>query len=119
MKYCISLLLTVALLGFAGCAVISNHSHSRVEGTKISPETISKIAVGETTKSWLVSALGAPDSASGLEGGELLKYTSSRITKKHGHLLFILDSSSERIEKETYFFEFKEGLLHRYWREEV
>ncbi len=113
------LLLVGALFTFSGCAVVSNHSHSKIEGTKVSSETLSRIEIGETSKSWLISALGAPDSANGIEEGELLKYTSSRITKRHGHLLFVIDSSSERIEKETYYFEFKDGVLRRYWKEEV
>ncbi len=111
--------LSIAILGLSGCAVISNHSHSKIEGNPVGDETIARIQIGDTTKSWLISALGAPDSATGIENGELLKYSSRRITKRHGHLLFVIDSSSERIEKETYFFEFREGVLHRYWREEV
>ncbi len=119
MKHSSVVLLVVALVGLTGCSVMSNHSHSRTEGTKVSSETISRIQIGETTKSWLISALGVPDSSNGIEDGELLKYTSSRITKRHGHLLFIIDSSSERIEKETFFFEFRDGVLSRYWKEEV
>ena len=81
-------------------------------------ETLARIDVGETTKSWLVSTLGPPDGADAIENGEILRYSSKRITKRSGHLLFVIDSSSEKVERETYYFEFREGLLRRYWREE-
>lgn len=119
MRHSIIIPLAISIFGLTGCAVISNHSHSKIEGNPVGDETIARIQIGDTTQSWLISALGPPDSASGIENGELLKYSSRRITKWHGHLLFVIDSSSERIEKETYFFEFREGVLHRYWREEV
>lgn len=82
-------------------------------------ETLAMINVGETTKSWLVSALGMPDEADSIENGKIPLYSSKRITKRSGHLLFVIDSSSEKVEKETYYFEFREGLLRRYWREET
>ena len=74
-------------------------------------------SVGETTKSWLVSTLGVPDGASAIEEGEVLTYASKRIIKRHGHVLFVLNTSSEKVESETYFFEFREGVLRRYWHE--
>ena len=49
--------------------------------------------------------------------GEVLTYASKRIIKRHGHVLFVLNTSSEKVESETYFFEFREGVLRRYWHE--
>ena len=52
-----------------------------------------------------------------MENAAPLTYASKRIIKRHGHVLFVLNTSSEKVESETYFFEFREGVLRRYWHE--
>lgn len=112
-------LLATSLLA-TGCTVISSHSKTHVSGVTVNQETLSKVEPGHTTKSWLISALGEPNSITppqSQDGVEILRYTSKQVTDRHAHLLLIFNDHSTNVKEETYLFEFKDGILNRYWRE--
>ncbi len=107
------------MFSFSGCAVINSHSETKSYGTLVSDESLAKVEAGVTTTDWLVATLGAPASREQVDDQvEVLKYSSSQLTKIDSKLIFVLDTSSKREVRRTVFFECADGVLARYWVEE-
>jgi len=113
------LFLMVAVLSVFsfGCSIIESHSTERVVGLEIDAKALSQLELGETTRSEAIRLLGPPSSArlSG-NGEEHLSYTVTRTTNRHGHLLFVIDTSSKVERKETLSLKFKDDILYEYKR---
>ncbi len=113
----LSLLLSSLLLG-TGCSVIHSHSTTKVMGKQVSDQTLARVEVGKTSKDWILATLGEPTASEIVdESTSILKYASKRIKSSNSTLLFVFDTSSKREEKRTIYFEFKDGILDRYWEE--
>lgn len=53
--------LSVAFISLSGCVVIPIPDHQVFEGAEITPESLTWLHVGETTRSQVIEKLGAPD----------------------------------------------------------
>lgn len=112
-------LAALALLAFAsGCAVIDSHDESRFSGTTVSAETLQRIEPGVTTEAWLQAALGEPTRTTTVDATtHILSYASTHSRHSHATVLFLLNTSTHLEIDETLFFECRDGVVTRFWKE--
>lgn len=115
--YLLSLIAFVVSMASA-CSIIESHSTERVVGKEFSAETLSQLELGRTTKKEAIALLGPPSKAKMKgEAVERLTYTMKRITDRHGHLLFVIDTSSKVERRESLYLDFEDGVLIEYRRD--
>ncbi len=118
-RYLNLLILLTSLLAFgSGCSVIHSHSTTKMMGKQVSDDTLARIEVGVTSEDWVVATLGEPTSREKVnDSTTIMKYASKKIRSANSTLLFVFDTSSKKEEKRTVYFEFRNGILDRYWEE--
>jgi len=81
-------------------------------------ETLKQIECGQTTKDWLVAALGEPTEQSMTEDGtEILRYRCTE-KKDNQFILFpIVFVDDDKEIDHSVSFEIKDGIVQRYWKE--
>lgn len=113
---CLGLALFV-LAGASGCMVM-NESNDRADGQRIQADTLRQFEPGTTTKAWTLAVLGKPTQTESLEDGtEILKYVYTRNKEEETVVFILFAGSTNRREHQTTYFEFKEGILVRFWSE--
>jgi len=104
----------------SACCVVSRSANTHVTGDAVLKGGLDAPAEGVTTRDDLVHAFGAPKQTMKLEGGrEVLVYVCERRDTSRLAVLFLLHWQSSRTRLVRYNFEFKDGLLARYWKEDV
>ena len=114
------LLFAVAIVALmtGACSIIESHSTEKVVGKEFGAETLSQLELGRTTKKEAIALLGPPSEAKLQgEGRERLTYTMKRITDRHGHLLFVIDTSSKVERRESLYLDFEDDVLIEYRRD--
>ena len=111
------LLTSVWVLLCAGCITIC----SRVqEDSSTGPNQVSvqQVQPGKTTKEWVIKTFGKPPTETKLsDGTEILKYQYTKKTRSDVDFLFLFDSHTKRESTTNVYFEIKDGVVQKYWRD--
>ncbi len=113
----IVVLLIVA--GNSGC-VMSLTSFKNTSGSTVSPDILTQIKDGETTKDWLIDHLGQP-TATADRGDGMEDLTYEAVTRVVEHFsVFLLVSIEKSVDHlEQWVFELKDDIVHRHHRNKV
>jgi len=118
-RRCILALLIVGMLPLAGCFIYSNDVSYGEKGAPVSDRTLEQIECGKTTKNWVVATLGEPSQEETTKDGvEVLKYRYSKTEESNTVFLPFLIVDDEKRHERTIYFEVKDGVVQRYWKED-
>ncbi len=113
----IVVLLIVA--GNSGC-VMSISSFKNTSGSTVSPDVLTQIKEGETTKDWLIDHLGQPTATADRgDGMEDLTYEAVTRVVEHFSVLLLLSSETSVERVEQWVFELKNDIVHHHHRNKV
>lgn len=113
-----AVLALVSLACASGCVYASGRTIRQV-GPQISPEAVAAITPGRTTLEWLTATFGDPTSAVCLDdGSEIYRYDTDVRTTEGWYLFMLFTSSTNRIERTSWWFEVRDGIVMRCWGEE-
>jgi hypothetical protein len=100
-----------------GCVHTSGRTVREV-GPQISEQAIAAIEPGRTRVDWLTAAFGEPASAVCLEDGtEIYRYDSDVRTTEGSYFFMVFASSRNTIERTSWWFEVRDGVVMRCWGE--
>ncbi len=109
------------VLGLAcgGCLI---QSDARVSygpsGKPVSEGMLRQIKPGETTREWIVAALGEPARANDVgKTGEILMYEYVRKERASLGVFLLLQSSASNEKCSTLYIELDDGVVKRYWQD--
>lgn len=106
---------------FAACAggcVYTTGRTVREVGPQISEQAIAAIEPGKTRVDWLTAAFGEPTSAVCLDDGtEIYRYDSDVRTTEGSYVFMVFASSRNTIERTSWWFEVRDGVVLRCWGE--
>jgi len=110
--------LVVTSILLVGCVATRSKVQYTGRERPVGNETLKQIECGQTTKDWLVAALGEPTEQSMTEDGtEILRYKCA-IKKDNQFILFpIVFVDDEKEIEHSVSFEIKDGIVQRYWKE--
>ncbi len=113
------ILVLLIVAGNSGC-VMSLSSFENTSGSTVSPDVLTQIKDGETTKGWLIDHLGQPTTTQD-RGDDMEDLTYEAVTRVVEHftvlLLLSIESSVDRVEQ--WVFELKNDIVHRHHRNRV
>ena len=110
-------ILAVSTLSSAGCLYTSGRTQREI-GPQISRETLSVIEPGRTTTEWLVGAFGQLASRVSLTVGRvILRYDCDVRTSEGSYLFMLVATSSNRLERTSWWFEIRNDVVMRYFGE--
>ena len=113
----IVVLLIVA--GNSGC-IMSLSTFENTSGSIVSPDILTQIKEGETTKDWLIDHLGQPTATEDRgDGMEDLTYEAVTRVVEHFRVLLLVSIEKSVDQVEQWVFELKDDIVHRYHRNEV
>jgi outer membrane protein assembly factor BamE (lipoprotein component of BamABCDE complex) len=108
--------IVAASILLTGCLVTSK-SNVQYSGKEVGERTLSRLVVGETTREWLISELGEPTATQTRNGAEVLSYQSRRSVEKRSGFFLLYHNEVKEEQVTTVYFEFRDGVLERYWTE--
>lgn len=109
--------LVLAPLFCGGCLYTSGRTVREV-GPQISEQSVAAIVPGQTRVDWMTAAFGEPASAVCLEDGtEVYRYDCDVRTTEGSYFFMLFASSSNTIERTSWWFEAREGVIMRCWGE--
>ena len=112
----IALFLGTSLV-LTGCLVTGSNKESG-SGTKVADATFNQIKVKETTEEWVRATLGPPTSDTTMQsGGHILKYTYTEKKESSGAVFLIFGGHNEQTVEHNAFFEIKNGIVTKAWRQ--
>jgi len=112
--------LAVGLFTLSGCLINSNTNEYET-GTHISQTTLARIEPGTTTQDWVRSVLGEPSRTDSFhpqdseKHGEIWVYEWKKTRSSSGSIIFLIDTTSNKQQHETYYIEFIDGIVSRTW----
>ena len=113
----IMVLLIVA--GNSGC-VMSLSTFKNTSGSTVSPDILTQIKEGQTTKDWLIDHLGQPTATEDRgDGMEDLTYEAVTRVVEHFRVLLLVSIEKSVDQVEQWVFELKDDIVHRYHRNDV
>ena len=113
----IMVLLIVA--GNSGC-IMSLSTFKNTSGSIVSPDILTQIKEGETTRDWLIDHLGQPTATEDRgDGMEDLTYEAVTRVVEHFRVLLLVSIEKRVDQIEQWVFELKDGIVHRHHRNEV
>ncbi len=107
-----------AMTLLAGCVVsVDSDTHYR-RGALAKSDALDAIAVGHTTRDWVVDHLGQPNSVyTNDDGNEVLRYLSRRESDVEVHLFFLFSIDASEEETHTLHIEIEDAVVKGYWIE--
>ncbi len=118
-KHSARIVVLLIVAGNSGC-VMSLSSFENTSGSTVSPDILTQIKDGETTKDWLIDHLGQPTATEDRgDGMEDLTYEAVTRVVKHFNVLLLLSSENSVERVEQWVFELKNGIVHRHHRNKV
>jgi hypothetical protein len=85
-------------------------------GPKITHDSTAFIEPGKTTVDWVVAAFGEPQNrVCTLDGAEVLRYDCDVRTTEGSYVLMLFASSSNKIERSSWWFEVRDQRVVRFW----
>ena len=113
----IVVLLIVA--GNSGC-IMSLSTFKNTSGSIVSPDILTQIKEGETTKDWRIDHLGQPTATEDRgEGMEDLTYEAVTRVVEHFRVLLLVSIEKSVDQVEQWVFELKDDIVHRHHRNTV
>ncbi|MCZ6651872.1 MAG: hypothetical protein O7D91_02460 [Planctomycetota bacterium] len=113
----IVVLLIVA--GNSGC-IMSLSTFENTSGSIVSPDILTQIKEGQTTKDWLIDHLGQPTATADRgDGMEDLTYEAVTRVVEHFRVLLLVSIEKRVDQIEQWVFELKDDIVHRYHRNDV
>ncbi len=110
-------LLVVTSFLLVGCVISKTDEHYTGRDRPIGNQTLRQIQCGQTTKDWLVAALGEPTEERLTEDGtEILKYRCT-MKKDNAFVLFPIIIVDDKETDHSVSFEIKDDIVQRYWKE--
>ncbi|MFN5495416.1 MAG: hypothetical protein ACK5C3_02415 [bacterium] len=107
----------VPLVACGGCVYTSGRTVREV-GPQISEQALGALEPGRTGVDWLTATFGEPTSAVCLDDGtEIYRYDSDVRTTEGSYMFMVFASSSNRIERTSWWFEIRDGVILRCWGE--
>lgn len=126
MKIIMSITRILAALGFAafiltasGCLVVSGSS-TYESGVKITPTTLERIVVGQTTEAWVIATLGEPSERNEVEDQpnvQIFKYEHTTHESSGGAVLFVFADAKNKSYKSVVYIEITDSVVSDYWTE--
>ena len=126
MKIVVMITRVIAALGFAafiltasGCLVVSGSS-TYESGVKITPTTLERIEVGQTTEAWVIATLGEPSERNEVEDQpnvQIFKYEHTIHESSGNAVLFIFAGGKDKSHKSVVYIEITDGVVSDYWTE--
>ena len=117
-------LMTVGVIVFvfsvSGCLVVTSNS-SYEKGVKVTPATLQRIEVGQTTEQWVIATLGEPSERNVVEGQpnvEIFKYQHTTHESSGGTVLFLFAGHESNANKSVVYIEITDGVVSDYWTEQ-
>ena len=111
-------LASVLPLAFSGGCLYTTGRTVREVGPQISEDSVAAIVPGRTGIDWLTATFGEPTSAVCLsDGTEIYRYDSDVRTTEGSYFLMLFASASNRIERTSWWFEVRDGVILRCWGE--
>lgn len=106
-------------LTLGGC-LAGRTSNTTTTGTVVSAETLDSIRAGVSTRDDVTVALGTPNSKSKLEsGGEVWRYSSTRVKESRGYILFVFGGSDTDVKSTNVSIRFgQSGVVEKVWRDD-
>ncbi len=117
-RRCLLALLVVGLLPLTGCFIYSSDVSYGEKGAPVSDRTLEQIECGNTTRDWVVATLGEPSEEQITDGGQVLKYRYRKTQESNTVFLPFLIIDDETRHERTVYFEIKDGVVQRYWKED-
>lgn len=106
------------LIPCGGCVYTTGRTVREV-GPQISEQALAAVVPGRTGVDWLTATFGEPTSAVCLEDGtEIYRYDSDVRTTEGSYFLLVFASASNRIERTSWWFEVRDGIILRCWGEQ-
>ncbi len=116
----IGLVVAYVLIGafLSGCISGRSDVSYGPKGPAVGPETTRQIEIGSTSKEWVLGTFGAPSTETATpEGTEILKYVYTKKVDSDFDAFLFLSFDDEREERTVYYFEIKDGIVTRFWKE--
>lgn len=102
----------------AGCLYTAGRT-TRETGPQITRESLTVIEPGRTTLDWLVAAFGEPVSRVRVaDGSEIVRYDCDIRTSEGSYIFMLIATSSNTIERTSWWFEVRDGVVTRYFGEQ-
>jgi hypothetical protein len=109
--------LAAATAGLTGCLYAGGRTVREI-GPQIGESTVKAIEPGKTGADWLIASFGPPTSrATASDGAEIFRYDSERRTTNGAYFLAMIASSDNTIERTSWWFEVRNGIVQSYWGE--
>ena len=117
LKFAAFLTLILSCLFASGC-VISRRTSIEESGKKIGESTLNQLENGVTTKNWVQAVLGEPTRKKPVSKvTEIWVYEYMLKKESSTGVIVLLSSDDEKVESQSVYLEFADGLLKRYWTE--
>ncbi len=119
MKLHIASFFALALAGFfvSGC-VVARSTSIEESGRKIGESTLSQLENQVTTQDWVRAVLGEPTKRESVsEATEVWVYEYTLKKEKSTGVIVLLSSKDEKVESQSVYLEFTDGILTKHWTE--
>jgi hypothetical protein len=111
--------LALALATATGCLIVHEESGGE-NGRAVATANLGNLSEGVTTREDLIDAFGSPTQIIHLEGGrEILIYVYEKNKRAETGVLFLMLWTTEDERTMRFNFELKDGVLVRYWKEDI
>lgn len=111
----VPLVILASALAMSGCIYAGGRTVRDV-GPKITHDSTAFIEPGKTTVDWVVAAFGEPQNrVCTLDGAEVLRYDCDVRTTEGSYVLMLFASSSNKIERSSWWFEVRDQRVVRFW----
>ena len=117
MRTLLTLTFACALLGLPGCLYAGGRTVREV-GPQITTDSIAFIELGTTPVDWVEATFGEPNNrVCTLDGAEILRYDCDVRTTEGSYVFMLIASSSNTIERTSWWFEVRNSKVVRVWGE--
>jgi outer membrane protein assembly factor BamE (lipoprotein component of BamABCDE complex) len=107
----------LSLLFLASACVVTSSEKTKIEGTKVSENTLAQIEPG-STEEFTIALLGEPTSRVEMsDGTHLLKWTYKKTTTKGGTIIILFAGKKTTEETGTIFVTIKNQRVLKVWRD--
>lgn len=119
MKRNLIIITALALIGsiLGGC-VIARSTTMEERGRKIGESTLNQLEDQVTTQDWVRAVLGEPTRSEAVsEGKEVWVYEYMLKKENRVGVIVLLSSEDQKVESQSVFLEFQDGILSKHWTE--
>ena len=111
------LMIFALVLLCAGCITVCSRIQ-KDSSTGPNQALLQQVRPGNTTKEWVIKIFGKPSTETKLSGGkEILKYQYTKEKRSDVRFLFFFNSHSKKESTADVYFELKDGIVQKYWRD--